>query len=182
MLTRAFPLLLSLAITIVIASSTLIPAYADSPSPREMARLGRRLERSRLVQVDTRQGTVDLHGARVDADGIAYRGIVASTLGDSLPVPGLIAWNRVGHVRVRGNYAGRGAVVGGIAVGLVVGGLAAWAFPQEAGVGAGAHALAGVYFGLIGSALGVGLGAGAGALIPAWHTIYVSDRATHPGR
>ena len=35
---------------------------------------------------------------------------------------------------------------------------------------------------LIGSALGVGLGAGAGALIPAWHTIYVSDRATHPGR
>ena len=103
MLTRAVRLVLSLAIIIVVASSTMIPVHADSLSPRELARLSRRLERARLLAHDD-------HLVRVcqpSFGGCLHEAVTDHAVADDQDAPG-----RAVFCHVRPQRDGRGTAAG----------------------------------------------------------------------
>jgi hypothetical protein len=87
------------------------------------------------------------------------------------PAPaGRVPWDRIDYVDKRGNSAGRGAVFGGVLLG-VTGGLLAAAFVTA--FDAQDYALtAGIEGGAMTGTVGVLLGALIGSAFPAWHNIY----------
>ena len=70
---------------ILLVSSVPSAVLADVPRSFEVEELNRRISHGRLVQVHTHAGRFQTEDATARPDGINYRGIVTSTIRDTLP-------------------------------------------------------------------------------------------------
>lgn len=160
---------------LVLSGSLSAPARAQPPDSAALLKLDDRLAGARKVRITTLLGTIEAEGVRVSMEGVAYRGVLASTRPDTLPVPGTIAWDAVTRLDVRGGNAARGA----IGTGLVLAGIVAIAIvatsTQESSEGLGMA----LGIGSFGVLLGAGVGAGVGAVSQSWHRVYAAgNKAT----
>lgn len=124
-----------------------------------------------LLLVDFRDGPrIEGFASRADAAGLhGLRPNMAS--GRIEPLPEVVPWSRIHSVDRRGNSAGRGALVGGLGLGIMGAIVGAAAGGGLGGTGADAAGGAAVGAGVCG-ALGATLGALIGAPIPRWHNVY----------
>jgi hypothetical protein len=163
---------------ILLVSSVPSAVLADVPRSFEVEELNRRISHGRLVQVHTHAGRFQTEDATARPDGINYRGIVTSTIRDTLPVPGLVSWDQIKQVDVRGSSCGVGAAYGAVIGAAALGTIAGVYGPME---NRDAKSTAGAALGgaLLGAGIGAVVGAGVGLVIPKWHTAY---RAEHQAR
>lgn len=125
--------------------------------------------RTSRVRITMLSGVVVVAGARVSAEGLAYREILQSTSGGTAPIPARIPWDAIVRVDKPGNHA-FGAAVGTAVVAGVIAGAGTYAAGQrgeEGGPGS-----------MIVVPPAILLAAGVGALMPAWHPIYRSRHAS----
>ena len=146
-----------------------IPAHAEAPTPDQLIRLDDRVMRTSRVRITMLSGAVVAEGVRVSADGLAYRDILQPTGGGTPPIPARIPWDAVVRVDVPGNHWFRAALGTALVVGITAGvaHYAAGKRGEEGGPG-----------GIIVVPPAILLAAGVGALIPAWHPIYRTRRAS----
>jgi len=151
-------LALVLGVAFALAGPLAAPVYAQTPGPEARAALTTRLAHSR-VRFLTLSGYFEAGGVQVTDAGFASPDLPATR--DSLSPVGVLPWNAVLAVDVQGNQAARGALGGGLALGVVglligfAGGVASpegevglWSFEGlAAGFGSGA-----VLGGLVGAA------------------------------
>ena len=126
---------------------------------------------SDLLLVDFKDGP-RMEGFASRADHAGLHGLRPNLAAGSIePLPDLVPWSRIHSVDKRGSSAGRGALVGGVGLGLM-GAIVGAAAGGGLG-GTGSYAAAGAGYGLaVGGAVGAGVGALIGAPIPRWHNVY----------
>ncbi|MEO5989318.1 MAG: hypothetical protein ABIU54_03915 [Candidatus Eisenbacteria bacterium] len=101
----------------------------QSPSPTDSAAAGGqssdailracgRIDRNRLLRVRSRLGTFEGYAGTSGPEGLENLKARHSRLGDS-PAPTMIHWDAIDLVEVRGGSSLRGAVGGGVALGLI---------------------------------------------------------------
>jgi hypothetical protein len=169
-----------LAIALLISSSISPPSIRAEPSDTDstlrppddsmLQFLARRIPEGRTVRVVLHSGTRVFRASMFTPAGIA---MARSSPGAADSVPTLLPWRDVERIDVRVGSSRRGAIVGGVALGLfgaVIGGAIASDPFFSSGGGSDIAAIAAL------TAIGVAGGAGAGALIgwpiPHWKHVY----------
>jgi hypothetical protein len=111
---------------------------------------------------------------RAEPEGLS--GLRMSSLsGAAASTPGVVSWDRIELVDVKGNSAGSGAKKGALTLGALGGlvGLFAIALVSAAGDGPTKPGASWILAGAgIGAAAGAGLGAAVGSGITSWRTVY----------
>jgi hypothetical protein len=141
------------------------------PDDSALQFLARSLPEGRNARVLTRTGTRTLAVLRFTADGVAMAPSAPGASTDGQPA--LLPWRDIERIDVRVGSAGRGALIGGVTAGLLVGALAvAVASDPFLGRGAGGDAGPALAVTALGALAGAGVGALIGTYIPHWHRVY----------
>jgi len=158
------------ATTVTIAAhdaSTALPRPTDA---RAIALASRRISSHELLRIQGDFGTFYGYASTIGPDGLG--GLRVEPRYPSVQVPGIVRWDRIDRLELRGSNAGRGALKGALGLGMFTGLLG---FPigslansqTDANVAGVVVACAGV-----GACVGMLLGAGIGSASSSWHLVY----------
>jgi hypothetical protein len=148
-----------------------LPPQRPPPSPRVLLAC-ERIGRADLIRVQGDfgrfQGFASVVGPQ-GMDGLRSETIRGGFATQAVP-KGLVTWDRIHRVEKRGSSMGKGAVIGGVAIGCLGGAVAAAAVT----VADGSETPGTAFFeGLVVTgAVGAVLGGLIGAAIPGWHLVY----------
>lgn len=145
----------------------------EEPTPQVLDAC-RMIRPSSILRIRADFGMFEGTTERAELEGLSGLRML-SFPGSVVPTPGVVSWDRIALVEVKGNNAGPGAKKGALMVGTLgaVVGLFAIAVASAAGGGStepgGSWVLAGAG---IGAAVGAGLGAAVGSGTTRWRTVY----------